>query len=125
MRLAGWLAYPFKTNFMIFTNKNIDTNDIHIELAGSIIKEVSSLKFLGVIVDNRLLWTDHIDSVCNKISKSIGILIYKVGEGFWSCCGGANSTRYRCRRSSFAAFSCARNFTSKIKNSFPPEKLIA
>ena len=38
---------------------------------------VKSTKFLGVIIDNKLRWNDHITYVKNKISKSLGIL-YKI-----------------------------------------------
>ena len=31
-------------------------------------------KFLGVIIDNKLRWSDHINYIKNKISKSIGII---------------------------------------------------
>ena len=64
-----------KTNTMLFTNKrgnpklNIFVEDICLE-------EKQSVTFLGVIIDNKLLWKDHIKLVCSKISKSIGILCY-------------------------------------------------
>ena len=66
-----------KTNFMMFTNKNIDIDQITIKLAGSEIKYVSSLNFLGITIDNKLTWKNHIDIICNKASKNIGIL-YKL-----------------------------------------------
>ena len=63
-----------KTNFMMFSNRNIDVNNITINLAGSKIEHVSSLKFLGITIDHKLTWKDHINVTCNKISKNIGIL---------------------------------------------------
>jgi hypothetical protein len=42
-----------------------------------VIDEVVKTKFLGVIINSTLTWQDHIKTVCNKVSKSIGIL-YKV-----------------------------------------------
>ena len=33
-----------------------------------------STKFLGVIIDNKLKWTDHITYIKKKISKAIGII---------------------------------------------------
>ena len=41
------------------------------------ISSVRSTKFLGVIIDDKLNWKEHIQYIKNKISKSIGIL-YKV-----------------------------------------------
>jgi len=43
------------------------------------IENVSSAKFLGVIIDKNLKWSEHIRTVENKIAKSIGIL-YKLGK---------------------------------------------
>ena len=38
------------------------------------IKTSSSLKFLGVMVDEHLNWRDHINVIENKLSKKLGIL---------------------------------------------------
>ena len=38
---------------------------------------VTSTKFLGIIIDNKLKWNQHITYVKNKISKAVGIL-YKI-----------------------------------------------
>ena len=35
---------------------------------------VSTTKFLGIVIDNKLKWNDHIICIKNKISKSIGII---------------------------------------------------
>ena len=48
----------------------------HIIMDGNILTKVNSAKYLGVIIDPRLNWIDHITYVKNKISKGIGI-IYK------------------------------------------------
>ena len=65
-----------KTNFMVFTKKRCNT-DISIYMCDCEIKQVTSLKFLGIIVDNKLNWTNHINFVCNKVSENIGIM-YKL-----------------------------------------------
>ena len=38
------------------------------------IKRSSSIKFLGVLVDENLTWIDHITLVENKLSKNLGLL---------------------------------------------------
>ena len=63
-----------KTNFMMFTNKNVDIEQFHIKLAGSEIKHVPSLTFLGITIDNKLTWKNHLDVICNKLSKNVGVL---------------------------------------------------
>ena len=45
-----------------------------IEIDGIIIETVNCTKFLGVIVDNKLTWTQHINELCNKVAKGIGII---------------------------------------------------
>ena len=38
------------------------------------IKSSSYIKFLGVLVDEHLSWTDHINILENKLSKNLGLL---------------------------------------------------
>ena len=64
-----------KTQYMVITGfkkmPNI-CNDILID--GTKIAMVHSVKFLGVIIDSRLTWSDHITYIKSKMSKSIGLL---------------------------------------------------
>ena len=41
---------------------------------GKVIQWTTSMKFLGVLLDERLSWESHISVVENKVSKNIGIL---------------------------------------------------
>ena len=62
-----------KTNFILFGNrKNID--NVCIFMNNSIITRVRATKFLGVIIDEKLTWKDHISLVRSKLSKTVGIL---------------------------------------------------
>ena len=45
-----------------------------ISIGGCEISQVSSTKFLGVLVDEHLSWKEHIHSVTNKVSRSLGII---------------------------------------------------
>ena len=38
------------------------------------LNKVNSAKYLGVIIDHKLNWIDHIAYIKNKISKGIGIM---------------------------------------------------
>ena len=64
-----------KTNFMIFPPKSRLNSNIIIQMAGVNITEVNHVKFLGVILDNQLKWTNHITYIRSKTSKSVGIII--------------------------------------------------
>ena len=62
-----------KTNFILFGNcKNID--NVCISMTNRIITRVRAIKFLGVIIDEKLTWKDHISLVRSKLSKTVGIL---------------------------------------------------
>ena len=40
------------------------------------LKKLNFIEFLGIIVDNKLKWHDHIIYIKNKVTRAIGI-IYK------------------------------------------------
>ena len=64
-----------KTNFILFGNRK-HNEDIDITINNVKIDRVYVTQFLGVLIDSNLNWKEHIDSINNKISKSIAI-IYK------------------------------------------------
>ena len=78
-RIKIWLDSNYlslnvaKTHFTIFTNKSID-QDISIELEGHKINYLPNPTFLGITLDQKLTFDEHIKTVKNKVSKSIGIL---------------------------------------------------
>ena len=64
-----------KTHYMIFAPKaKIVVKEKEIIINGSIISEVKTTKFLGVIIDSKLNWMPHIDYISTKVSKNIGII---------------------------------------------------
>ena len=54
--------------------KNTDHRSMDDIMDHSTLTKVVSLRYLGVIVDHKLNWIDHITYVKNKISKGIGIM---------------------------------------------------
>ena len=60
---------------MIFHRAIIKTDSIKIALGKSRIKQVPFTIFLGVIIDDKLYFDNHISYIKNKISKGLGILI--------------------------------------------------
>jgi len=64
-----------KTHYIIF-RKRKQTIDYepNIKIDNETISRVNCTKFLGVHIDECLTWKSHIDHICNKISKGIGIL---------------------------------------------------
>ena len=62
-------------------------------LAGVEIKVEESFKYLGVVIDWRLNFTEHIDSVCGKAKEAINKLA-AVCNKRWGICPGAMLTIY-------------------------------
>ena len=63
-----------KTYYIVHTFRNLDLNDLVIEMDGNTLENSNEGMFLGVIIDRTLSYRSHIDHISSKISKSIGIL---------------------------------------------------
>ena len=56
-----------KTNFILFHSSKLKIDD-------ELIKQVDSTKYLGITFDSNLTWKSHINELCLKLSKTVGIL---------------------------------------------------
>ena len=56
---------------MIISNQK---NAIEIRIRDSILTKVSTIKFLGVTLDENLTFNDHVKNVTTEISKSVGVM---------------------------------------------------
>ena len=65
-----------KTKYLIFQpRQKVDYNLLPpLSIAGQCLEQVSKMKYLGIYIDSHLSWHDHIDYVCDKVSKSINIM---------------------------------------------------
>ena len=63
-----------KTQYIIFSMSNQAPPKKYVSIDGQNVDHVTSTKFLGVYIDSRLSWSEHINYIKNKISKGIGIL---------------------------------------------------
>ena len=59
---------------IIFTKLNSLTLQLNVNCSAWSIKFTTNVKYLGVIIDNKLNFKDHINLVETKISRSVGIL---------------------------------------------------
>ena len=60
---------------MIFHRKRNLTPSVNLKIDNEVLPEVKKTKFLGVIIDNKLTWKEHITYICCKIRRGIGILL--------------------------------------------------
>ena len=49
-------------------------NEINIKLEDQVISNVDHAKSLGLIIDNRLSWSNHVNELCKKVTSAIGAL---------------------------------------------------
>ena len=60
---------------MVFHRARIKSDEhAVITIGNAILQRTNSLKYLGVIIDYKLNWTQYISHARNKISKGIGIM---------------------------------------------------
>ena len=66
---------PAKSNLLIITPKfNFPSANIDIQCTDGIIKSVNTIKYLGMLVEDKLIFSDHIKVLKNKVFRSEGIL---------------------------------------------------
>jgi len=63
-----------KTKCMIITNKNIQKDEIIINIGGATIERVAHLKYLGILLDDALKLDEHIDFICKKMGRKYGFM---------------------------------------------------
>ena len=80
-KLTVWLSAnkltlnTSKSHFMIFHRAKLKSSDtkIPVILSNTILEQVTFIKFLGVIIDNKLTFECHIVYTKNKISKGLAL----------------------------------------------------
>lgn len=64
-----------KTNFVIFrSTKRIPNHNVVLIMNRKAISQKDHIKYLGVLMDQHLMWKKHISSVAKKVSRGVGIL---------------------------------------------------
>jgi Reverse transcriptase (RNA-dependent DNA polymerase) len=62
-----------KTNFIMFGLKHLN-NSVTIKINDIVIERVYCTKFLGVYIDSKLTWKNHIAHVASKIARGLGAI---------------------------------------------------
>ena len=72
--------YVDKSKYMLVNSNNnarVEDGCFELKMADYILDRTKTYKYLGIIVDEKFSWADHINKVCRKLSQAAGI-IYKV-----------------------------------------------
>jgi len=63
-----------KTNFMLLTSRKHNPASFKVIINNHNISPEDKLKYLGVLLDNRLSWKPHVQRVKTQLSRACGIL---------------------------------------------------
>jgi len=63
-----------KTGYMILTATCSQNCNFKISTNGVRIQQTDSIRYLGVIIDNKLSWKPQISSLCGKLSQACGVV---------------------------------------------------
>ena len=66
-----------KTELMIIGSRqrlNTQCDEVDIRIDDEMIKRVDRTKSVGLTIDDRLSWSNHVDEICRKVSSAIGAL---------------------------------------------------
>ncbi len=63
-----------KTFYMIFHRARLKETHFEIMINNVVLTRSKSIKYLGLLIDDKLKWIDHITHVKNKVSRGIGII---------------------------------------------------
>ena len=63
-----------KTHFLVLYRAKHKRNNISISLNSVPLEQVNHTNFLGVVIDNKLDWSNHISYIKAEIAKGVGII---------------------------------------------------
>jgi len=68
-----------KTSYMIVSRKNNQLTDFNVKINDKTITRTTWGKYLGVFIDDKLTWSNHIAYLKNTLSRSVG-LFYQIRQ---------------------------------------------
>ena len=136
-----------KTHYMIFSKKKSPQRvSIELKIDGEKLSEVDKTKFLGVIIDNKLSWKEHVNYICGKIARGIGVIIkaraflnknslltlyysfvypyYIYCNHVWGCSSAANINRLFVLQKKAVRIICQANYQAHSEPLFKELKLL-
>ena len=71
--------YVKKSQYMLINsnlNVRVDDNNFELKMGNHVLSRTKTYLYLGLLVDEKLSWANHIDGICKKLSQIAGV-IYK------------------------------------------------
>ena len=72
--------YVDKSQYMLVNSNNntrIEDGCFELKMASHCLDRTKTYNYLGIIVDEKFIWADHINEVCRKLSQAAGV-IFKI-----------------------------------------------
>ena len=83
-KVQAWLLanklsvhYVKKSQYMLVNinpANRVADDSFNLEMGGHTISRTKTYKYLGLLVDEKFSWSDHINEVCSKLSQVAGII---------------------------------------------------
>ena len=78
--LANWITVHHltlnvrKCKSLLISRKHSHLSGESVTVFGQVLEKVESYKYLGVLINSTLTWSDHISRVCSKARQQLGLL---------------------------------------------------
>ena len=69
-----------KTKEMVIDFRKKDTDIMPLKINDQIIDQVCTYKYLGLTIDEKLHWSDHINNIKSKAKKRLNNFVRKLGQ---------------------------------------------
>ena len=80
---------PSKCKVLCISNKKVPPMRNY-EFCGSNLEQVQSVSYLGITINDKVKWSEHISNVTSKASKTLGM----AKRNFWNCPKNVKETVY-------------------------------
>ena len=80
---------PSKCNIICISNKQRPPQRTYF-FCGSKFEQVDSASYLGITVNSKIKWSEHISSISSKASRSLGL----IKKNLWNCPRKVNETAH-------------------------------
>ena len=80
---------PSKCKVLCISNKK-DPPMRNYEFCGSTLEQIQSVSYLGITINDKMKWSEHISNVMSKASKTLGM----AKRNFWNCPKNVKETVY-------------------------------
>ena len=92
--ILGLELTPSKTKFIHFNNKRIAPGNTEIQVHETKIKSTDKTRFLGIIFDYKMSFSQHIDLTLNKCTKALNIVKF-LRDTWWGSSPSTLITLYK------------------------------